>query len=134
MTTRSIKIDMDWRTAAQIIAAALENGTDKGRDAARAELFRMAAILDDLQTQAPEADARAVHLWEVIAQPADGTLPPFGQTFADEAQAAGYARAMRRAGYRADRSPVFATQPSIAAAINEAALYFGDKALAEPGA
>lgn len=43
---RTIKIDMTWTTAARIIAAALENGTDKGRDAARAELFRMAEILD----------------------------------------------------------------------------------------
>lgn len=44
--TETIEYHMTWSAAAQIIAAALENGTGAGRDAARAELFRMASILD----------------------------------------------------------------------------------------
>lgn len=52
---RTVRIDMTWKNAAQIIAAALENGTAQGRDAARAELFRMADLLDELKT-AQQAD------------------------------------------------------------------------------
>lgn len=61
-TTRTIDMRMTWRMAAQIIAAALENGTGAGREAARAELFRMAEILDamnDQQREAAEAQAEA---------------------------------------------------------------------------
>jgi hypothetical protein len=49
--TRTISLRMNWGTAAQIIAAALENGTAEGREAARAELFRMAEILDQLTSE-----------------------------------------------------------------------------------
>lgn len=35
-----------WNATAAILAAALENGTDKGRRLARAELAHMAALLD----------------------------------------------------------------------------------------
>ena len=49
--TRTIDMTPTWPQAARIIAAALENGTDKGRDAARAELFRMADLLHALQAQ-----------------------------------------------------------------------------------
>jgi len=49
--TRYIDMTPTWPEAARIIAAALENGTDKGRDAARTELFRMADLLDALQKQ-----------------------------------------------------------------------------------
>lgn len=55
-TPRTISLRMTWKAAAQIIAAALEHGTDEGRSAARAELFRMAAILDQ---QNADADAAA---------------------------------------------------------------------------
>lgn len=51
---RYIDITPTWREAAQIIAAALEHGTGKGKEAARAELFRMAEIMDRLA-----ADAKA---------------------------------------------------------------------------
>ena len=47
-SVRFIDMTPTWRQAALIIAAALENGTGKGRDAARAELFRMADLLDQL--------------------------------------------------------------------------------------
>ena len=131
MTSRTIKMQLDWQTAAQIIAAALENGTDKGRDAARAELFRMAAILTECQQQPPKHDDRSLDLWEVIAEPTSGTRTAFGQTFHDEAQAAGYARTMRRAGYRAKLSTVFGTQPSSSSALAEAARFFEDASLTE---
>jgi hypothetical protein len=72
--TRTINITPTWRQAAQIIAAALENGTDAGREAARAELFRMGDLLDawrdqPAQTETPAAapasdaaEARTVYL------------------------------------------------------------------------
>lgn len=53
--TRTIDLTPTWRQAATIIAAALENGTDTGREAARAELFRMAELMDQL---ADTADMR----------------------------------------------------------------------------
>jgi len=45
----TINMRMTWRQAAQMIAAALEYGTGEGKANARAELFRMAAILDQLE-------------------------------------------------------------------------------------
>ena len=56
---RFVDMTPTWRQAAQIIAAALENGTDKGRDAARAELFRMADILDQLKAEQDAEKGRA---------------------------------------------------------------------------
>lgn len=53
--TKTISFDMTWQTAAQIIAAALESGTDTGREAARAELFRMASILDTMRAEQTDA-------------------------------------------------------------------------------
>lgn len=59
MTNRFIDLTPTWQEAAAIIAAALENGTDRGRVAARAELFRMAALLDELDSTAtPDDPAR----------------------------------------------------------------------------
>ncbi len=55
--TRTIDMTPTWPQAARIIAAALENGTDTGREAARAELFRMADLLHDLQAQQQQAAA-----------------------------------------------------------------------------
>lgn len=59
---RTVSIEMNWKAAAGIIAAALENGTGEGRRAARAELARMAELADkyaalqaDLQALAPVA-------------------------------------------------------------------------------
>jgi len=57
--TRYIDMTPTWPEAARIIAAALENGTDKGRDAARAELFRMADILDALQKQQAQQEQQS---------------------------------------------------------------------------
>jgi len=54
--TRHIDITPTWPQAARIIAVALENGTDEGRAAARAELFRMADLLDQLQKQQDEQE------------------------------------------------------------------------------
>ena len=53
---RYIDLTPTWREAALIIAAALENGTGKGRDAARQELFRMAEILDQLIAERKKED------------------------------------------------------------------------------
>lgn len=129
MTARTIKIDMTWTAAAQIIAAALENGTDKGRDAARAELFRMAEILDAMR-QTPTR----LETFDVIA---DGLTQPeraFGQSFATEAEATAYADKMTAAGYTAEVLPGHETvTPAEALAL--AADYFNDPRLsAEPEA
>ena len=43
---RTIDMTPTWREAAAMIATVLENGTPKGRDAARAELLRMGDLLD----------------------------------------------------------------------------------------
>jgi len=51
---RTIKMDMTWTYAAKIIALALENGTETGKEAARAELYRMAEILDQLNAEKKE--------------------------------------------------------------------------------
>lgn len=52
--TKTHNLTPSWGAVASIIAAALENGTDKGRRLARAELANMAAIID------AAADALAV--------------------------------------------------------------------------
>lgn len=52
--TRYIDMTPTWPQAARIIAAALENGTSEGRDAARAELFRMADLIEQLQADLAE--------------------------------------------------------------------------------
>lgn len=57
MTNRFIDLTPTWQEAATIIAAALENGTGEGREMARAELFRMAAILDGLKANQTAAKA-----------------------------------------------------------------------------
>jgi hypothetical protein len=44
--TRTIQMKMTWETAVEIYIAALENGTEKGKDAAREEFRHMARMLD----------------------------------------------------------------------------------------
>jgi len=51
---RTVDLTPTWRAAAQIIAAALENGTGEGKEMARAELFRMGELLDKLLEQQKE--------------------------------------------------------------------------------
>lgn len=123
--TRSIKIEMTWKQAAQIIAAALENGTSTGREAARAELARMADILDAMKAQEHEPTP----LWEVITHASTGEA--FGQTFDNEGKAAAYAEAMKAAGYRVDPFPEFGTQPTLAAALRQAAEFYGHPEIIE---
>lgn len=50
MTKDVEEIDLtpSWRETAQIIAVALENGTEEGKELARRELYRMASTLDKL--------------------------------------------------------------------------------------
>lgn len=45
---RKIEMKITWAMAAPIYIAALENGTGKGKEAARAEIMRMAQTLDAL--------------------------------------------------------------------------------------
>lgn len=55
--TETIDITPTWRQAAAIIAAVLENGTAEGRASARAELFRMAEMLDAMKAEQKEPTA-----------------------------------------------------------------------------
>lgn len=55
----------------------------------------------------------------------------FGQTFTDRATALAYARAMRRAGYSADVSPVFTTVDTITAALRQAARFYDNARLSQ---
>jgi hypothetical protein len=66
---------------------------------------------------------------EVIANHPESPERAFGMTFADPSTAAAYARAMRRAGYRADVSPTFWTEADLEAALESAAQFFEDETL-----
>jgi hypothetical protein len=50
-------------------------------------------------------------------------------TFADDSTARAYARAMRRAGYDADVSPSFWTEPDLETALKSAAAFYEDASL-----
>ena len=68
--SRFIDMTPTWAEAAQIIAAALENGTPTGQEAARKELFRMAGLLDRLNAQAhvtPEPNGTALQAETALA-------------------------------------------------------------------
>jgi hypothetical protein len=81
--TRTIDMTPTWPQAAQIIAAALENGTDKGREAARGELFRMANLLDQLQREATATHQPAIRPLDSDADPHERLS--LGLTIAGEA-------------------------------------------------
>lgn len=65
-------------------------------------------------------------LIEVIANHPDEKGRAFGMTFGDDSTARAYARAMRRAGYEADVSPSFWTEPDTETALKNAADFFDD--------
>lgn len=67
-TTRTIDLTPTWPQAARIIAAALENGTGEGRDMARAELFRMADLLANLQADTAAREARQARTVYLVAK------------------------------------------------------------------
>ena len=155
-TTRTIDMTPTWPQAARIIAAALENGTSTGREAARTELFRMADLIDHLsgKLEATEADlataterlrhlcdpypvdlswtpdeaeaAGPVEVFEVIAASPAGEA--YGITFRTQAEADAYAAAMQSAGYTADPCPI-QTQTTAARGLAEAAHFFADQSL-----
>lgn len=51
MSADKIDITPTWPQAVEILIAALENGTETGQAAARAELRRMAQILDSIANE-----------------------------------------------------------------------------------
>lgn len=55
-TSRYIDMTPTWPQAVEILIAALEDGTDTGKAAARAEFRRMAQILDQLNREAASAE------------------------------------------------------------------------------
>jgi hypothetical protein len=128
---RTIQMDMTWRYAAKIIAAALENGTGKGQEMARAELFRMAEMLDQLRDQ----QTGQTDLYEVIASDPESRKAAYGVTFTDEATATAYAERLEHCGYAVDPFPAYQPEPSLAAALASAGRHFKDPRLnAEPEA
>jgi len=130
--TETITMEMTWTTAAQIIAAALENGTSEGRQAARAELFRMARILDELNAQKHGETDASVARFDVIAGPWSDR-PALGQTFATEKEADAYAEAMRGNGIEAEALPAF-DAVTLTEALELAADHFGKPDLATSAA
>lgn len=75
-------------------------------------------------------------LHEVITtNPTGGAFGPtarsFGQTFTDRNEAIAYARYMRRAGFEADLSPVFATVDTAAAALRQASRFYDSGPVAQ---
>ena len=53
---RTVNLAPTWRAAMSIYIAALENGTGAGREAARAELMRVADILDQQNADAHQQE------------------------------------------------------------------------------
>lgn len=121
-TRKTIDLHMTWTAAAQIIAAALEAGTDKGKEAARAELMRMASILDAGQPNPT--------LFEVVAS--NDKRPAYGVAFASEADANAYASKLQALGYSVEAYPPHEAT-SLEDGLSDAALWFTDTRItAEP--
>lgn len=55
-----VPLEMNWKAAAGIVRAALENGTGEGRRAARVELDRMAGLADERNAMAAALSALAI--------------------------------------------------------------------------
>ena len=53
---RTVNLAPTWRKAMAIYIAALEHGTGEGREAARAELMRVADILDQQNANAHQQE------------------------------------------------------------------------------
>jgi len=122
---KTIDLTPTWAETANIIAAVMENGTAEGVRNARAELQRMGQLLDQLRN----ASETPQDLCEVICDSPKAGKSPFGMTFSDEALAQKFARTMRRNGYKAEVSPVYSTEPTLAAALTSAARFFDDERL-----
>ena len=122
--TRSIPLVPTWRVAVQILTTALENGTGTGKEAARAELLRMADILDQLRDQQDEPTTTFDVIADALKQPAAA----FGQSFASEDDAKAYAEQLEATGYSAEVLPGQDTVKP-AEALRIAAEYFGDDRL-----
>jgi len=125
MNSRTISFKMDWKTAVEILLAALEDGTGDGKRAARKEVRRMAEILDS-STAEDEGQAQRTSLYEVIADHTDHGTAAYGVTFTDAATAEEYAETMRRLGYTVGPWPEYTTEPSLAAALDSARRFFED--------
>ena len=52
MPTRYVDLTPTWRAAVQIYMAVLENGTEEGKQSARAELLKLADIVDGMNADA----------------------------------------------------------------------------------
>jgi len=119
---QTIRLEMSWREAAQIIAAALEHGTDKGRDAGRTELYRMAELLDDLRGQPDNAHAAVFEVRTVDPARPDTPLVLYFQTLAD---ASGFWEIAEGFGYSAE---VYSMEPSsLSAGLGKALDFFADR-------
>jgi hypothetical protein len=121
-SSTTINLNPTWREAATIIAAVLESGTAEGRAMARAELFRMASILNELKTS-------ETVLYEVIARGENG--PAFGMTFTEQETAESYAEALKAKGFKIDPFPAYNAHKNLAEALAQAAEISGNKGLTQ---
>jgi hypothetical protein len=119
----TIDITPTWQEAAQIIAAVLENGTEAGKAPARAELFRMAQMLDAFRTGTIETE-EAKGVWEVITTDTKGRA--YGVMFATQEAADSYAEAMRNAGYQVDPFEEIGTTTQAEDGLAEARDFYGN--------
>lgn len=155
---RTIDLTPTWPEAARIIAAALENGTGQGRDAARSELFRMAQIIEHLtgQLKAAEDDlataterlrqlcdpypvdenlfaldsdrSQPAHVFDVLATSKAGGSP-YGVSFTSQTAAIAYSAIMEGAGYTVEEIGDYIAKPTAAEGLADAAEFFGDPAI-----
>lgn len=121
---RTIDLAPTWTEAAQIIAAVLENGTELGRNMAREELFRLAAILDQQNANAPRT------VFEVIASRSGNA---YGVTFSNEPAAQDYAARLAAHGYTVDGIGDVPLKATAAEGYADAGAFFADGQLMEPG-
>lgn len=83
-----------------------------------------------MDTSKTEAEGQAVDFFDVIAEPLDGSAPPFGQLFTRHDVAEQYARLMRQAGYEAEAQGPYETASTVADAMDAAEDHFRDPAIA----
>lgn len=156
--SRTIDMTPTWPQAAQIIAAALENGTSTGREAARTELFRMADLIDHLagKLEATEADlataterlralcdpypvdenlfalaspsSQPAHVFDVLATSETGGST-YGVSFTSQTAALAYSAVMEGAGYTVEEIGDYIAKPTAAEGLADAAEFFGDPAI-----
>lgn len=125
---RTTDLSPTWPETVEILLAALENGRSNGKAAARAEIRRMAQILDQFHKD----QAERITIFEVITK--RNRAQPYGVTFESEEAAKGYLDHMRAAGYTDRGTGVIVVKATSAEGLAYAAEFYRDPGLvAESG-